>query len=131
MEGLKRGHATSTTSGRQAGPIDGVSDAQLASLTEEIIRVANPRRVVLFGSQARGTANRDSDVDLLIIGDRSTEEGWSRRREIGRIRRSLPSIGAPIDILFFTPAEIEKWRHTTNHVIVEALREGKVLYERP
>jgi uncharacterized protein len=108
-----------------------VSRDQIESLAEQITRVASPRQVILFGSQALGTANDDSDLDLLIIGDRPPGERWSRRREIGRIRRALPLPGVSIDILLFTPEEIEKWRHTTNHVISQALREGKVLYERP
>jgi uncharacterized protein len=108
-----------------------LSSEMLVSVAERIIHLANPRLVILFGSQARGTASEDSDIDLLIIADRSSEESWSRRREIGRIRRGLPIVGVPIDILFFTPDEIEKWRHTMNHVVSEALREGKVLYERP
>lgn len=108
-----------------------LSSDMLASLSERIIHLASPHQVILFGSRARGTANEDSDIDLLIIGDRSSDGPWSRRREIGRIRRGLPVMRVPIDILFFTPDEIEKWRHTTNHVISEALREGKVLYERP
>ena len=107
------------------------SKDQIASLADRIIRLANPRRVILFASQARGTAKEDSDIDLLIVGDRPHDQGWSRRREIGRIRRGLPEIGLPIDLLFFTPDEVEKWRHTTNHVASGALREGKVLYERP
>jgi predicted nucleotidyltransferase len=108
-----------------------VSNDQLASLAERIIRLVDPCQVILFGSQARGTAEEGSDIDLLIVGDRSPGETWSRRREIGRIRRNLPFIGVPIDILFFTPEEVERWRDTTNHVVSEALREGIVLYERP
>ena len=108
-----------------------VSSDTLASLAERIVDLANPHRVILFGSQARGTANEHSDIDLLIIGDRSSGEAWSRRREIGRIRRGLPLSLVPIDILFFTPDEVEKWRYTTNHVVSQALREGKILYERP
>ena len=107
-----------------------VPSDQIESLAEQITRVSSPRQVILFGSQARGTANADSDVDLLIVGEKPSGEGWSRRREIGRIRRALSLPGVPIDILFFTPEEVEKWRHTTNHVVSEALREGKVLYER-
>ena len=45
--------------------------------------------------------------------------------------RGLPSVGVPIDLLLYTPEEVEQWRHTTNHVVSEAMREGKVLYERP
>jgi uncharacterized protein len=108
-----------------------VSTDQLASLAKRINDLANPRQVILFGSQARGTAKEDSDIDLLIIADRSSDAKWSRRREIGRIRRGLPKIGVPIDIRFFTPDEVDKWRDTTNRVVSEALREGKVIYERP
>ncbi|MGO9467052.1 MAG: nucleotidyltransferase domain-containing protein [Isosphaeraceae bacterium] len=108
-----------------------VSNDLLASLAERIVQLAHPRQVILFGSRARGTAREDSDLDFLIVRDRSREERWSRRREIGRIRRALPSVGLPIDLLLYTPEEVEKWRHTTNHVVSEALREGKVLYERP
>ena len=108
-----------------------ISNDELASLADRIIHLANPRRVILFGSQARGTANEGSDIDLLIIGERSSEKTWNRRREIGRIRRGLPLMRVPVDILLFTPDEVDKWRDTTNHVVSEALREGKVLYERP
>ena len=107
-----------------------VSREQLKVLTEAIVKIANPKLVMVFGSQARGAAARNSDIDLLIVGERPEKTGWSRRREIGRIRRSLPSIGTPIDILFFTPDEVTRWRNTTNHIINDAFREGEVLYER-
>ena len=108
-----------------------LSNDQLSTLADRIVDLVQPRRVILFGSQARGTAREDSDIDLLIVGERPLGEAWSRRREIARIRRALPFVGRPIDILLFTPEEIEKWRYTTNHVVSDALREGKVLYERP
>ena len=108
-----------------------LSNDELSSLADCIVDLVKPRQVILFGSQARGTAGEDSDIDLLVVGERAPGQGWSRRREIVRIRRALPLVGRPIDILFFTPEEIEKWRDTTNHVVSEALREGQVLYERP
>ena len=108
-----------------------VSRDQLASIADAIKHAANPRLVILFGSQARGTADEQSDIDLLIIGDRPLDKPWSRRREIGRIRRSLPPTRTPIDILFFTPDEAQRWQDTTNHIISEAFQDGEVLYERP
>ena len=107
-----------------------VSNDLLSTLADRIVNLIRPRQVILFGSQARGTPREGSDIDLLIVGERPPGRAWSRHREIGRIRRALPLVGRPIDILLFTPEEIEKWRHTTNHVVSEALREGKVLYER-
>jgi predicted nucleotidyltransferase len=108
-----------------------VSKAQLMALTEVIVQITHPKLVVLFGSQARGAAAQHSDIDLLIVGERPESTTWSRRREIGRIRRTLPPIGVPVDILFFTPDEVAYWRDTTNHIIHDAFRDGEVLYERP
>ena len=103
----------------------------LDRLTRQIVSAVDPSRIILLGSQARGTAGAESDIDLLIIRGRPAGTGWSRRREIGAIRRGLARVGVPIDILLFTPEEVERWKDTTNHVVSIALKEGKVLYERP
>jgi predicted nucleotidyltransferase len=108
-----------------------VSREQLSSIANAIRNVSNPHVVILFGSQARGNADQNSDIDLLVIGDPPSTGRWSRRQEIGRIRRSLPNTRLPIDILFFTPEEVQKWRSTKNHIISEAFQEGQVIYERP
>lgn len=106
------------------------SNDELSMLAECIVNLVQPRQIIVFGSQARGTPSEGSDIDLLVVAHRPVGVTWSRRREIGRIRRALPRIGRPIDILLFTPEEVEKWRDTTNHVVSEALREGRILYER-
>jgi predicted nucleotidyltransferase len=108
-----------------------ITEEQLDQITERIARAVNPERVILFGSQARGTTDERSDIDLLIVGGRPSDSGWSRRREIGRIRRSIPRVGIPVDIVLFTPDEVDRWKDTTNHVVSEAIREGRVIYERP
>ena len=107
-----------------------VSSDLLSSITDAIRKESNPHLVILFGSHARGTADQNSDIDLLVVGDRPPAGTWSRRREIGRIRRSLPPTKLPVDILFFTPDEVRKWRDITNHIVSEAFNEGEVLYER-
>jgi uncharacterized protein len=106
------------------------SESQLQQLTAVIVRKCQPFRIVLFGSQARGNANDDSDIDLLVIDSQPFSRTRSRRRAIAEIRRSLPSLGIPIDLLLFDDDEYRKWKETTNHVIAEALREGRVLHER-
>jgi predicted nucleotidyltransferase len=107
-------------------------DASLVeSLRDAVLRQLNPLLVVLFGSQANGTANVDSDIDLLVIDDQPFSADRSRRRIAGNIRRSLPADPHPVDVLLFDATELRRWRGTTNHVIARALREGVVLYERP
>lgn len=101
------------------------------ALRSAVLQRLTPLLVVLFGSQARGTSNPDSDIDLLVIDDQPFSPRRSRRRIIGDIRRSIRADSYPVDVLLFDAAELARWRETTNHVIARALREGVVLYERP
>ena len=101
------------------------------SLRNAVLRQLTPLLVVVFGSQATGIANVDSDIDLLVVDDRPFSADRSRRRIIGSIRRNIPADRHPVDVLLFDPSELRRWRRTTNHVIARALEEGVVLYERP
>ena len=100
------------------------------ALTAAITQIAKPQLVILFGSQARGSADAESDVDLLVVEHKEDWESSSRRREIGRLRRALPRVGFPIDLLLFTPREVDRWKSSQNHVVAEAFENGQVLYER-
>jgi len=44
-----------------------VAESILHEVTRRLVESFHPLRIVLFGSQARGTADARSDVDLLII----------------------------------------------------------------
>lgn len=98
-----------------------------AEIVQRIRSVANPRKIVLFGSRARGEHRPDSDIDLLVIEESS----------LPRHRRSIPLYAAladlPIEvdaeIVVYTPAEVEEWRGANAAFVTTALREGKVLYE--
>jgi predicted nucleotidyltransferase len=43
-------------------------------LTELLVEAAKPKRIIMFGSQARGEASEDSDLDVMVV-----EEGVSDR----------------------------------------------------
>jgi predicted nucleotidyltransferase len=103
----------------------------LSAIRDAVLRHVDPLLVVLFGSQATGTAHAGSDVDLLVIDTQGFGPARSRRRLIGAIRRAIPPYRSPVDVLLFDADEMRRWRNTTNHVIARALEEGVVLYERP
>ena len=107
-----------------------VTDQLLSEMVEAIVRAANPRRIVLFGSRARGDAAPDSDVDLLIVEDGPFGPERTRWDELRKVRHALRGFGIAKDILVFSDEEVEQWRGCINHVISRGLREGKVLYER-
>ncbi|TVQ21060.1 MAG: nucleotidyltransferase domain-containing protein [Spirochaetaceae bacterium] len=44
-----------------------VTQPVLQQITDLIVRIANPKKVFLFGSRANGTATSDSDFDFMIV----------------------------------------------------------------
>ena len=101
-----------------------LSQETLDDIVRRIVEVAEPERIILFGSVARGEANRHSDVDLLVVKD-----GSDLRRLAARIYRRLYGVGAAVDIVMVTPRDVERYRDSHALVIKPALREGTVMYE--
>ena len=96
----------------------------LDDIIRRIIEVAQPEKIILFGSAARGEMNRHSDVDLLVV-----KEGMHRRDMAGRIYENLWGVGAAVDVVVVTPADVERYKDSHALVIKPALREGRVVYE--
>jgi len=118
--------------GETQTPVVGtLASATVVAIRQAVLRTLDPALIVIFGSQATGQANDDSDIDVLVVDDHPFSATRSRRRLIGDIRRNIPPGRYPVDILLFDDSELNAWRDTTNHVLSRALREGVVLYERP
>ena len=84
------------------------------------------RKVILFGSYARGTASADSDVDLLVVAETSLPPN----ERYGAVRRIVADYPAAFDIIVQTPEEYDRWRSVVNHIVYFADKYGRVLYER-
>lgn len=102
-----------------------VTSATLQEATRRLIERVEPMRIILFGSQARGTADVRSDVDLLIV---SPIVG-SRRGLMVEMDRTLGGLGFARDIIVLTPEEYERDRHIPGTVARPAWLEGEVLYD--
>lgn len=101
-------------------------DQRLDDMIQRILAVGNPRKIVLFGSRARGEASPDSDYDLLLIESSSLP----RYKRAARYRRALIGTAPAKDILVWAPSEVEEWSGVANAFITTVLREGIVLYDR-
>ena len=105
--------------------IDGKVDPDvLARIIRRVVEVAQPEKIILFGSAARGEMNRHSDIDLLVIKDKADSLDFMRR-----IRRNLYGVGAAVDVIVATPQAVERYKNSHALVIKPAIREGTVVYE--
>jgi predicted nucleotidyltransferase len=98
----------------------------ISTVSKKIIENFNPEKIILFGSSARGTQTKDSDIDLLVIMD-SKQRPAKRSMEISKVCR--PKF-ISMDILVRTPEEIKKRLQIGDYFIKEILEKGKVLYAR-
>nr|VFK62039.1 MAG: Nucleotidyltransferase domain-containing protein [Candidatus Kentron sp. TUN] len=71
----------------------------IKQLTRNIIRLAGPLRIILFGSTARGESNPESDIDLLVV----IPEGAHRRHTTQFLYREIKQIGVPFDLIVTVP----------------------------
>ncbi len=101
-----------------------ISEQTLNEVIERIRAVAQPTRIILFGSHARGDAQDDSDLDLMII-EHNVKNPFD---EISRIREAVGNIGTGIDLLIYLEADIEKRKNWCTSPVYWALREGRTLY---
>jgi len=96
----------------------------LQEIIRRIVKVAQPEKIILFGSAARGEMDRHSDVDLLVIKSGQ----YDQSHLTGEIYMNLHGVGQAVDVIVVTPDQVEKYRNTHCLIIAPALREGKEVY---
>ena len=102
-----------------------MNNAFISIMTERIVRDFDPLQIILFGSQARGDADRDSDIDLLVVFAELTD----KRKTAIDIDRALSDLPVAKDIIVSTPEELERSRTRIGSVLRYAQQEGKVLWK--
>lgn len=100
------------------------SPTLLDDLVRRIRTVIEPKRIILFGSAARGTMGPDSDLDVLVI----VADGTHRLRTSQAIYRALAGFAHPKDIVVVTEDDVTQDARKLGTVITPALEEGRELY---
>jgi uncharacterized protein len=103
-----------------------ISNALVEAVVNRIVSGAHPEKVVVFGSCARGLQGADSDLDILVV----MRTDLPHHKRGASIRSLFNPQPCPMDILVYTPEEVEYWIGTVNHIITEAFETGKVYYEQ-
>ncbi len=103
-----------------------VDQELLEEVVKRIVRSADPEKIILFGSYAYGEPHDSSDLDILVV----------KPTDLPRYKRSVPIYRAladlliPMDILVYTPQEIDVWKDVPQAFITRILKKGKVVYEK-
>ena len=95
------------------------------------LKPLNLNRVILFGSYAYGTANRDSDIDLYVVtNDEYTPKNWEEKSEL--IQQVSPSLSElrsrfPIDLIVHTKEMYKEFIELNSYFSKEILIKGSIL----
>jgi len=93
------------------------------SLKESGVRIS---QIILFGSQTKGTATGESDIDVVILSEDFEGKDIFERARLTKDAeiKTLKKFMIPLEIITMTPKEWKKG----NSLIVEFAREGEVFY---
>ena len=104
-----------------------LNDDLVRGIVRRIVDTVQPQKVILFGSRAQGDARADSDFDVLVI----------KQSDEPRYRRSIPlyvalaDLPVEVEVMVYTPEEVEEWSEVPQAFITTAVREGTTIYEKP
>ena len=97
----------------------------VSNVTGVLVQAAHPKRIILFGSQARGDASTHSDFDIMVV----EEHPPNRFAEMVRLNRLIRSFDIAVDLLVVSDEKFQYWRDTPGNVYYEAATGGQILYE--
>ena len=99
-----------------------LSDIQ--ALADKIVHEFHPEKIILFGSHARGDAQPDSDVDLLVIMDSDQHPS----RTAAEITYRVHPRRYPLDLIVRSHQMVRTRLQMNDWFMRDVMREGRVLY---
>ena len=103
-----------------------LNDDLVRDIVRRIVDTAQPQKVILFGSRARGDARPNSDFDVLVI----KESDEPRHRRSVPLYVALADLPVEVEVMVYTPEEVEEWSEVPQAFVTTAVREGTTIYER-
>ena len=100
--------------------------ATIAKIVNYIVQTTDPQSVLLFGSVADGTSNVHSDIDLLIVVERSEVKEFVEEKTQSYIRE----LGMNSDILVYLETEIEQASLQPESFLGSVVKNAKILYKK-
>ena len=99
----------------------------IAAITDRLVEYYRPERIYLFGSQARGDAGPDSDLDFCVV---VPDDAPAELLRDGGIYSVLRGMGFPKDVVPWRRSDFEaRAAHVRTSLPATIVREGKLLYD--
>jgi predicted nucleotidyltransferase len=99
----------------------------IEEMTRRLVDFYHPVRIYLFGSEARGEAAPDSDLDFCVVLPDDAPESLYRDRSI---RACFWGLHAPVDVVRLPRADFDaRAAHVVASLPATILREGRLLYD--
>ena len=102
-------------------------DQAIAEITDRLVEYYRPERIYLFGSEARGDAGPDSDLDFCVV---LADDAPVELLRDGGIYSVLRGMGFPKDIVPWRRSDFDRRAaHVRTSLPATIVREGKLLYD--
>jgi tRNA nucleotidyltransferase (CCA-adding enzyme) len=99
----------------------------ITEITRRLVEFYQPERIYLFGSEARGTAGPDSDLDFLVV---VPDDVSPDRLHTPAVYSFVSGTGYSKDIIPWRKTDFEtRAAHVAASLPATVLREGKILYD--
>lgn len=99
----------------------------MEDVKNRLVKAYNPVAIYLFGSYAWGSPTEDSDLDLLIVIDRSDKKSYDRPQDA---YDALFGMNIAKDIIVYTKAEFDAALNNKTTLAFKIKRDGKLIYAR-
>jgi predicted nucleotidyltransferase len=103
-----------------------IDESQIHEVAVQLGNAAKALQVILFGSYARGEATAHSDVDLMVVA----QTDLPRHKRAVSLYKQFRPYPFGMDIVVYTPQEMEEGKKSPLTFVSTVVREGKTLYER-
>jgi predicted nucleotidyltransferase len=104
------------------------TSADLDRIVRFVVEAAQPLRVVLFGSAARGQMHDGSDIDLLVVLPEGADTRAVRKQLYRGMYEQRVDVDQPVQFHATTPSVFEHYKDRFGFIYYDVAREGVELY---
>ena len=96
----------------------------IRQVVDQVVALAHPQRVILFGSAASGRVEEDSDLDfLVVVSENDRPDELTDRLNMGIRHRPMPC-----DFMVVTESVLDRQRDNPGLIYGEILTQGREVY---